>query len=205
MKDARSFGTATDCVAPAKIVMSLQAYTVAVGAALGIVNLVAAARRSHFENFAKTAHVEPRFKDFRAMFRSDGTRERAIIRSRGYSWLATSCSVGLILFAAANTLQHSFAADLAAIIALGGAISGLNVSWFLFDRMSLAIEAFNVYFSGFGRSFVSFEVALESFRFVDAKSYAIASTRLRARQEAAVLKQERATHTYLAGLKRMLA
>ena len=144
--------------------MILPAYAVAVGAALGFANLVAAARRSYFSDIAKAARVEPTFKDFRAMFRSDGMRQRAAFRVCGYGWLATSCTAGLILFGAANTLRCSLASDIAVIVAFIGAVVGLHLRWHFLDRSSLATENFDVYHSGFGRSFESFEVALERFR-----------------------------------------
>jgi len=152
--------------------------------------------------FSKTA-----FKDFRAMFRSDGVRERAAFRARGYGWLATSCAVGLIVFGAATTMrpQYSIVAAFAVVGAFIAAVVSLNVMWHFSERLSLAIESFNVYHNGFGPSFDSFEVALEKFASVDARSYSIASRRLRVLQKAACDKQERAMESYVRGMRRVLA
>ncbi len=179
--------------------------TVAIGAALGMASLTAATRRSHFDGIAKAARVEARFNDLRAMLRSDGVRERAAFRVRGYGFLSTSCSVGLIFFGAANALHLCGPlANLAVVAGYVAASASLRARWYFLDRFSLAAENFNVYHHGFGHSYEPFEAALEKFRSLDAKSYAIASPRLRKRHKAACIEQQRVTESYVAGLRRML-
>ena len=140
------------------------------------------------------------------MYRSDGVRERAEYRARGYGQLTLACAIGLIIYATATTLYPYYIwAELVFVGMVTTAVVTFNAFWFFGDRRSRAIENFNVYHYGHGRSFDSFEVALEKFAVIDPSSYAIASRRLRVRHEAAAAEQNRIAQAYVEGMKRILA
>lgn len=187
--------------------MILHVNTVTIGAVVGIANVFFGARRTYFDSIAKTPRLEPEFKDFRMVYRSDGVRERAQFRARGYGQLALWCAIGLIIYAAATTLYpyDNIWAELSLVGIVTMAAATFRVVWRFRDRLSRAIENFDVYHYGKGRSFDSFEVALEKFALIDPSSYAIASRRLRARHKAAVAEQDRVAQSYIEGLNRLLA
>lgn len=133
--------------------------------AVGIANIVFGVRQTHFDGIAKSPRIEPEYKDFRKMYRSDGVRERAEFRVCGYRQLALGCAIGLIIYAAAMVLYpyYKFWADLAIVGVVTMAVVTFNALWCFGDRLSRAIENFNVYHYGRGRSIDSFEEALEKF------------------------------------------
>lgn len=174
---------------------------------IGIANVFFGVRRTHFDGIAKMPRLEPEFKDFREMYRSDGERERAEYRSRGYGQLALGCAIGLIIYAASTALYpyYKFWADLAIVGVVTMAVVTFNALWFFYDQLSHSIQRFHVFHYGRGRSFDSFEVALEKFALIDPSSYAIASRRLRAHHKAAIAEQDRVAQSYVEGMKRILA